>query len=49
MITGYTVSISAGLVARLPHEQQVLTVAFSHDGTRLATGSQDALKIWEIE
>jgi WD40 repeat protein len=40
---------SGTLVARMPHERQVLTVAFSHDGTRLATGSHDAVKIWELQ
>jgi WD40 repeat protein len=37
------------LVARMPHERQVLTVAFSHNGRWLATGSHDAAKIWELQ
>jgi WD40 repeat protein len=39
---------SGELVARMPHTEQVLAVAFSADGKRLATGSHDAVKIWEL-
>lgn len=39
---------SGELVARLPHERQVLSVAFSHDGTRLASAGHDAVKIWRV-
>jgi len=38
---------SGSLVARMPHERQVLAVTFSHDGMRVATGGHDAVKIWE--
>ncbi len=41
--------VGAGkLVARLPHAGQVLAVAFSPDGKRLATGGHDAVKVWEV-
>lgn len=36
------------LVARMPHAGQVLAVAFSADGKRIATGSHEAIKIWEV-
>jgi WD40 repeat protein len=39
---------SGTLAARMPHERQVLAVAFSHDGTRVATGGHDAVKIWQL-
>jgi WD40 repeat protein len=39
---------SGTLAARMPHERQVLAVAFNHDGTRVATGSHDAVRIWEF-
>jgi WD40 repeat protein len=40
---------SGTLVARMPHARQVLAVAFSHDGKRIATGSYDQAKIWEFQ
>lgn len=36
------------LIARMPHAGQVLAVAFSADGSRIASGSHDAVKIWEM-
>ena len=39
---------SGKLVARMPHANQVLAVAFSADGTRIATGAHDAVKIWDM-
>lgn len=40
---------SAGmLAARMPHAGQVLAVAFSTDGSRIATGSHDAVKTWVL-
>lgn len=36
------------LAARMPHSEQVLAVAFSADGKRIATGSHGAVKIWEL-
>jgi WD40 repeat protein len=36
------------LAARMPHSGQVLAVAFSHDGRRIATASNDAVKVWEM-
>jgi WD40 repeat protein len=39
---------SGKLLAHMPHDQQVLAVAFSPDGKRLATGSHDAVKVWEV-
>ena len=41
--------VTAGtLAARMPHAEQVLAVAFSADGKRIATGSHSAVKIWEL-
>jgi WD40 repeat protein len=37
------------LVAHMPHAEQVLSVAFSADGKRIATGSHDAVKIWDVQ
>jgi WD40 repeat protein len=39
---------SGTVVARMPHQRQVLAVAFSQDGNRIASGSNDAVKIWEL-
>ncbi len=39
---------SGTLAARMPHPSQVLAVAFSHDGRRIATGSVDVVKVWEM-
>jgi WD40 repeat protein len=39
---------SGTLAARMPHSGQVLAVAFSHDGRRIATGSNDAVKVWDL-
>ncbi len=36
------------LAARMPHAGQVLAVAFSRDGRRIATASNDAVKVWEM-
>lgn len=36
------------LISRMPHEGQVLTVAFSPDGKHIATGSHDAVRVWEL-
>ncbi len=41
--------VSSGtLAARMPHSSQVLAVAFSHDGRRIATGGNDVVKVWEM-
>ena len=39
---------SGQLVAHMPHTEQVLAVAFSVDGKRIATGGHDAVKIWDV-
>lgn len=39
---------SGKLLAHLSHAEQVLAVAFSGDGRRIATGSHGAVKIWEL-
>lgn len=40
--------VAGTLSARMPHGEQVLAVAFSADGRRIATGSHDAVKIWGL-
>jgi len=39
---------SATMVARMPHEQQVLAVATSHDGQLIASAGHDAIRVWEF-
>jgi WD40 repeat protein len=40
---------SGTLVARMPHNQQVVALAFSHDGQWLASGSADrTVRVWDL-